>query len=246
MDEKDEVPLTYFISSFHINQLISLYLKKLWGSQNPFKIILKMRKYLTLLLVSILIFGCGPSIYLAPNGQAFANKHEKIAIIKPQVSIKARKKDDAEAIKESQKTSAIEFQQEIYKYMLKRKSKGQMVVEIQDVEETNALLSRSGFDFEKLTTKEICDLLGVDGVLTSNFGLSKPMSTGGAIAMGLLLGYGGATNEVVVTLSIKNCEDKSLVWKYDHKYSGGLGSSSSRLVEGLMKNASKKMPYFKK
>jgi len=195
-------------------------------------------------MVTMMMFSCA-TIYLAPNGQAIANKHDIIAIIKPKVSIKARKKDDAEAIKESQRTSAIEFQQEIYKYMLKRKSQGHMVVEVQDVEETNALLSRSGINIESLTTKEMCDLLGVDALLTSNFGLSKPMSTGGAIAMALLVGVGGSTNEVVVTLSIKNCEDKSLVWKYDHKYSGGLGSSSSRLVEALMRKASKKIPYFK-
>jgi len=200
---------------------------------------------LSLLIVTIIFSSCA-TIYLAPNGQSIANKHEVIAILKPKVSIKARKKDDAEAIKESQRTSSLEFQQEIYKYMLKRKSKGQMLVSIQDVDETNALLSRSDINFENMTTNEICDVLGVDGLLSSNFGLSKPMSTGGAIAMTLLIGYGGSTNEVVATVSIKNCEDKSLVWKYDHKFSGGLGSSSSRLVEGLMKKASKKMPYFKK
>jgi hypothetical protein len=199
--------------------------------------------FLSILIVSVIFSSCA-TIYLAPNGQSAANKHEVIAIIKPKVSIKARKKDDAEAIKESQRTSSLEFQQEIYKYMLKRKSKGQIHVNIQDVEETNALLDRSGID--NLTTKEMCDLLGVDALITSNFGLSKPMSAGGAIAMTLLLGVGGSTNEVVVTLGIKNCEDKSLLWKYDHKYSGGLGSSSSRLVQELMRKASKKMPYFRK
>ena len=49
----------------------------------------------------------------------------------------------------------------------------------------------------------------------------------------------------MVTLSIKNCEDKSLVWKYDYKYSGGLRPSSSRLVETLMNKASKKCHILK-
>ena len=204
-----------------------------------------MKKNLSLLILAIIFSGCA-SIYLAPNGKAIADKHEVIAIVKPKVSIKARKKDSAEAIKESQRTSSIEFQQEIYKYMLKRKSKGKILVDIQDVEETNALLAKSGKDMQFLTTKEMCNILGVDGIITSNFGLSKPMSAGGAIALALLAGVGTNTNEVVVTLSIKNCEDKSLIWKYDHKYSGGIGSSPSRLVEGLMKHASKKMPYFKR
>jgi hypothetical protein len=194
-----------------------------------------------LFLLSIFVSSCA-SIYLAPNGKSIANKHEKVAIVIPKVSIKARKKDDAEAIKESQRTSAFEFQQEIYKYLLKRKTQGKMQVNIQDVEETNAILERS--NIKNLTTKEMCDLLDVDAIMTSNFGLKKPMSTGGAIALAVLTGYGASTNEVVVTLSIKNCDDKSLLWKYDHKYSGGLGSSSSRLVDALMRKASKKMPYF--
>jgi len=200
-----------------------------------------MKNKIALFLLSIFVSSCA-SIYLAPNGKSIANKHERIAIVIPKVSIKARKKDDAEAIKESQRTSAFEFQQEIYKYLLKRKTQGKMQVSIQDVEETNAILERS--NIKNLTTKEMCDLLEVDAIMTSNFGLKKPMSTGGAIALAVLTGYGGSTNEVVVTLSIKNCDDKSLLWKYDHKYSGGLGSSSSRLVEALMRKASKKMPYF--
>ena len=202
-----------------------------------------MKNITALFLLSIFVSSCA-SIYLAPNGKSIANKHETVAIVIPKVSIKARKKDDAEAIKESQRTSAFEFQQEIYKYLLKRKTQGKMQVNIQDVEETNAILERS--NIKNLTTKEMCDLLEVDAIMTSNFGLKKPMSTGGAIALAVLTGYGGSTNEVVVTLSIKNCDDKSLLWKYDHKYSGGLGSSSSRLVEALMRKASKKMPYFNK
>ena len=202
-----------------------------------------MKNIILLFLLSIFVASCA-SIYLAPNGKSIANKHEKVAIIKPKVSIKARKKDDAEAIKESQRTSALEFQQELYKFLLKRKTQGKMQVNIQDVEETNAILERS--NIKNLTTKEMCDLLEVDAIMTSNFGLSKPMSTGGAIALAILAGWGSSTNEVVVTLSIKNCDDRALLWKYNHKYSGGIGSSPSRLVEALMRKASKKMPYFNK
>jgi hypothetical protein len=81
--------------------------------------------------------------------------------------------------------------------------------------------------------------------MTSNYGLSKPMSDGAAVAVGLLVGTWGPTNEVSVSLSISDCSSKKLIWNYDHKFSGGLGSSPSRLVDGLMRQASKKMPYMK-
>jgi hypothetical protein len=158
-----------------------------------------MKNITALFLLSIFVSSCA-SIYLAPNGKSIANKHETIAIVIPKVSIKARKKDDAEAIKESQRTSSFEFQQEIYKYLLKRKTQGKMQVNIQDVEETNAILERS--NIKNLTTKEMCELLEVDAIMTSNFGLTKPMSTGGAIALVVLTGWGASTNAIAPPVDI--------------------------------------------
>jgi hypothetical protein len=103
----------------------------------------------------------------------------------PTVSIAANKKVSAEAIKEQQRTESMNFQKEIYSWLLKRKMQGRMTQEIQDIETTNAKLKRAGYPENPLTTAELCDALGVDGVMSSNFGLSKPMSEGAAIAVGL-------------------------------------------------------------
>lgn len=202
-----------------------------------------MKNIIALFLLSIFASSCA-SIYLAPGGKTAALNHEKIAIIKPKVSIEVRKKMDAEAIKEAQNGSSVEFQQEIYKWLLKRKGKRQFEVDFQDVSQTNALL-RDVENINILSTEELCKILNVDGIIISHFSLSKPMSTGGALVSTLLLGY-GATNEAVISISIKDCASNSLIWKYDHKYQGGLLSSSAQLVDGLMRHASKKMPYFKK
>jgi len=79
--------------------------------------------------------------------------------------------------------------------------------------------------------------------MTSNYSLSKPMSEGAAVAFAVLFGVYGSTNEVAVTLNINDCMNRKLIWNYSHKFSGSLGSSPSRLVDGLMRNASRKMPY---
>ena len=42
---------------------------------------------------------------------------------------------------------------------------------------------------------------------------------------------------------LKRKTQGKLIFKYDNKFSGGLGSSAARLVDRLMRNASKKMPY---
>jgi hypothetical protein len=79
--------------------------------------------------------------------------------------------------------------------------------------------------------------------MTSNYGLSKPMSEGLAIAVAIFADSRGSTNEVHASLSISDYSSKKLIWNYDYKTSGGLGSSPTKLVDGLMREASKKMPY---
>lgn len=72
------------------------------------------------------------------------------------------------------------------------------------------------------------------------------MSEGGAIALGLILGVWGATNEVVVGMEIHDRPKEKVIWSFNHKISGNTFSTPARLVEQLMRQASKKMPYISK
>ena len=206
-----------------------------------------MKKLFTLFtLASLTLLTSCAKIYFTDDAFELAEQHETIAIIPPTISIAAKKKVDAEAIQEQQRTESLNFQKEMFAWMLKRKMKGQIQAEILDIETTNAMLEEAGFNDKTIAPKQLCEILGVNGVLTSNFGLSKPMSDGAAIAVAVLGGGGGATNEVKVSLSIHDGTNKKMIWNYDHKVSGGLGSSPSRIVDDVMRHASKKMPYFKK
>ena len=196
-------------------------------------------------LTIVLLSSCA-KIFYSPDAKTLANRQNTIAIIPPKISIAASKKVDAEALKEQQKTESLNFQNEIYSWMLKRKMQGKIMKEFQEIETTNAKLKKAGYPENPLTTPELCELLGVDGIMTSSFGLSKPMSEGTAVALGVLVGAWGATNEVRATLSISDCVNKKLIWNYDHKLSGSVGSSPSRIVDQLMRDASRKMPYVNK
>ena len=201
-----------------------------------------LKKILLFGLITLILSSCA-KIFYSPDAYSLAQNQKTIAIIPPKVSIAARKKVEGEAIKEQQRTESINIQKEMYSWLLKRKMQGRMSQEIQDVETTNALLLKAGYPETPLTTIDLCDVLGVDGILTSNYKLSKPMSDGAAVALILLVGASGATNEVHVNLSINDCNNKKLIWNYNHKFSGGLGSSPARLVDGVMRQASRKMPY---
>ena len=204
---------------------------------------MKLLKQFSIIFLVALLFSSCAKIFYSPDAHTLAHKQKTIAIIPPTVSIAARKKIDAEAMIEQQKTESINFQKEMYSWLLKRKMQGKISQEIQSLETTNAKLKKEGYPENPLTTAELCEVLGVDGVMTSNYGLSKPMSDGAAVALAVLVGAWGPSNEVHVTLSISDCSAKKLIWNYDHKFSGSIGSSPSRLVDGLMRHASKKMPY---
>lgn len=150
------------------------------------------------------------------------------------------------APREHSDKSLTEFLEEIYAWMLRRKMQGKITQEILDVETTNAKLTEAGYPGKAMTPAEICNVLGVDGIIGSNFSLSKPMSEGAAIAVAVLGGGRGATNEVNTSVTITDAANKKMIWNFDHKFSGGLGSSASDLVDDLMKQASKKMPYIQK
>jgi hypothetical protein len=203
-----------------------------------------MKKSLILLLGGCLVIQSCAKVFYTPDSANLAQSHKITAIAPPKVSIAARKNVDGNALIEQQKTESANFQKEMYSWMLKRKMQGTMFVDIQDVETTNAKLINAGyFDGKVLTPIEMCEILGVDGLISSNFALTKPMSEGAAIAVGLLIGFWGPTNEATVSLSIHDRAANKMIFNFDHKLSSSFGTPA-RLVDALMRRASKKMPYF--
>ncbi len=205
-----------------------------------------MKRFLTL-LAFVLVFttlACGPKVYTAPNAASATAAHSVIAIIPPVVNITGRKKDDPEALKAAAKADVFTFQQEMYSWLLRRKQQGRIRgLEILDPLTTNAKLEQAGYtpDSRLLTPKELADVLGVDAVITSTFNTTKPMSEGAAVALGVLFGTWGATNQTTANLSLHD-PNEGMLWNYDWVASGTF-SSSEALVDGLMRNASKRMPY---
>lgn len=198
----------------------------------------------TLGIMVVFISSCA-DVYRSPDVYSISYQHENVAIIPPTVSIAARKNVDAEAIKEQQRTESVNFQREMQNWMLKRKMQHKIFVDIQDVETTNVKLKKAGyFDAQAMSPEELCELLGVDAVIFSNYALSKPRIGGLVIPwFGGASGLWGSTNETTVTLQLHDKQTQKIIWNYSDRLSGRVGSSPARLVDNLMKNASKKIPY---
>jgi len=200
-------------------------------------------KYLICTVFLLIGMSCA-KIYYSPDANSIANRHRKIAILPPKISITPRKKDDPISLQNQQKVESKNFQLEMYSWLLRRKMQNKIRVEILDIETTDAKLLNMGYPGEKvMTPSEVADALGVDAVLTSNFSLSKPMSEGGAIALGIVFGIWPSTNQVLVNMELHDHAKEKLIWSFNHKLSGSAFSTPALLVDGLMRRASKKMPY---
>ncbi|WAC01531.1 hypothetical protein N7U66_16415 [Lacinutrix neustonica] len=100
-------------------------------------------------------------------------------------------------------------------------------------------------NIEDQLPEDLAKILGVDAVITGTFETNKPMSEGASVALGLLIGFRGSTNNAIVNMNINNNTDGLLLWNYNKKVRGSIGSSPEDLVNVLMRKASRRLSYTK-
>jgi hypothetical protein len=223
------------------------------GILSNFSVKIIMKKPVVYLVgITILLQSCA-KVYYSLDSDRIARSHKIIAIAPPRVSIASYKKVSTEAMAEQLKTESINFQREMYSWLLKRKMQGLIYVEIQDIDITNTKLIKAGYlDARLATPEDICSLIGVDGIITSNYSLSKPLSQVeaavsevAAIAMWYMIGFAPNTKSTTVDLSVHDFKTKKIIFNYNYTMRSSFGSVKS-LVDGLMRRASKKLPYLVK
>lgn len=209
-----------------------------------------MKHFLSLAVISLLIVSCGPKIYTSSSFSSALAKHKTVAILPAEVTMQLRpneaKKVTQEQIDQTVMQTGYDIQDKMQSWFLRRSEKYHYSVTFQDVTKTNSLLKKAGIEYKDLKTTDraqLAKMLGVDAVIQDRTSMEKPMSEGAAVAVGVLVGAWGATNQVQTTINIYDGSSGDLLWKYDYQAQGSVGSSSTKLVDALMRNASKKFPY---
>lgn len=212
-----------------------------------------MKKMLLFTAVVFLITACGPKIYKSEEFDDVAAKHKIVAILPADVNISLRpnqaKKMSADELEKYRESLAYSIQDKMYSWFLRRSEKFKYTVKFQDISKTNSILKEAGLSYADIRTKPkdgLAKLLGVDAVISNLTRMDKPMSEGAAIAVGVLIGAWGSTNNVNTTINIHEAKRGDLIWKYDYLAQGSVGSSPENLVSALMRNASRNFPYNEK
>ncbi len=209
-----------------------------------------MKQLSLFITASILLAGCGPKIYTSSNFSGALANHRTVAILPAGVTIQLRpneaKKVSAEQLEDIANKTAYDIQDKMYGWFLRRGDKFSYTVTFQDIHKSNAKLKDAGVTYADLRSKdraELAKILGVDAVMQANIVTEKPMSEGAAVAVGVIFGVWGNTNKVQTAINIHDGQGGDLLWKYDYEVTGTIGSSTTRLVDALMRNATKKFPY---
>ncbi len=209
-----------------------------------------MRNQFLLLVTVVTLVSCGPTIYKSGKMNSAIATHKTVAILPASITMQLRpnemKKMTADQIDDLTSKTGYDVQEQMHSWFLNRSVKRNYTVGFQDILKTNAILKEQGITYRDLASTDavnLAKLLGVDAVITTRMTMDKPMSTGAAVAVAVLVGFYGTTNNVVTNLAIRDGQDGEVLWKYDYNAAGSVGSSTSNLVKALMRNASKKFPY---
>lgn len=211
-----------------------------------------MKNLLLILLIPI-YSNAQTNLYENPKFDSIAKNHRIIAMVpfKTQVTLRPNQmKDmDAEQLQKLEQSEGESIQVAMYSWFLKRKKRGQLLsLQVQDPRVTNALLLKKEIDYTNMATytpQEIAEILEVDAVISGDYETDKPMSEGASVALGLLLGFWGNTNTALINMSVHNALDGELLWNYNKKVRGSLGSSPDDLINILMRKASRRLSYTK-
>ncbi|MBL7873475.1 MAG: hypothetical protein JNM78_17785 [Cyclobacteriaceae bacterium] len=211
---------------------------------------MKLTSFLFFLCLSLCGFAQTREIYVNPNFNALSADHQKLAILPFKAIIKLRPKQmekmSEDQLYQLQQDEGKAVQSAMQSYFLKRKEQHNFKITFLDLLTTNAILAKNNIDgsnIERFTPKELCELLEVDGIITGILSTDKPMSEGASLALGVLVGFYGATNSGKCTININDGATNELMWKYEKTLSRSLGSDTNTIINTIMRKASRQLPY---
>ena len=205
--------------------------------------------FTTILFIS-LFAGAQTNLYQHENFDQLTADHKIIAVVPFEATVelrpKQREKISEEEFAALELSEGASIQNAMYSWFLKRKKRGTMEVDVQSPRITNAKLAAANITPENMvqyTPEEMAKILEVDAIIMGTFNTNKPMSDGAAVVLTLLVGFFGTTNTAVINMEIYNAADGELLWNYNKKVRGSLGTDSDDLINTLMRKASRRLGY---
>ncbi|MCQ0112987.1 hypothetical protein SAMN04487906_0531 [Zhouia amylolytica] len=188
------------------------------------------------------------TIYQSATFENLSKDHKVLAILPFDTLLEITDFDDltpeeSASLKEKE---AYAVQNALETYFLKRKKRKNFSVSFQNVKNTNAILEKNGITYENLdiyTTKELAEILGVDGIINGNLRISALISEGVSTSYDFMSFITGKSDYGKIAIKVSDGATGKLIWKYENTITRKSGKNTIAIIETMMKKAARKFPY---
>lgn len=187
------------------------------------------------------------NIYESRKFDELTSNHEVLAILPFNTKLKLADKLDKSELKQLAESEGYAVQNALETYFSRRKKRKKFNVEFQNIEDTNALLAKNNIDYSNIdiyTTKELSEILGVDGIINGTLDINILLSKGVPTDFSIL-DYFSETNYGRIGIKISDGSTGKLLWKFDQEINKKTGKDTEDIIDRMMKKASRKFPYDK-
>ncbi|MBU2976569.1 hypothetical protein [Zobellia sp. B3R18] len=201
--------------------------------------------FAALLLTSVLA-NAQKNIYESDKFDALSDSHEVLAIIPFLANLELKDDISKEELNDLEQKEGYAVQNALETYFSKRKKKKKFSVDFQDVKNTNAILAQNKIDYNNIdvyTTKQLSEILGVDGIISGNMDLNVLLSKGIPTEFSFMDYFSGDANYGRIGVKISDGTSGKLLWKYEKKINKKSGKNTTDLIDRMMKLAARKFPY---
>ncbi|TDT44636.1 hypothetical protein CLV90_1711 [Maribacter spongiicola] len=206
-----------------------------------------MKRILFLLaLISTLTVAAQKNIYESPNFDDLSADHNVLAIIPFLTNLDLNSKISKSEQKRLEENEGYAVQNALETYFSKRSKKKKLPVTFQNIENTTAILAKNNIRYDNIdvyTTKELSEILGVDGVISGTLDLNILLSNGVPTEFSFTDYFSGGANYGRIGIKISDGDSGKLLWKYEKEINKKTGKNTTDLIDRMMKLAIRKFPY---
>ncbi|GAB4507870.1 MAG: hypothetical protein Tsb004_04210 [Allomuricauda sp.] len=188
------------------------------------------------------------NIYESIRFDEYTEDHEILAIVPFIANLELKKAVDQDELDVLSQKEGYAVQNALETYFSRRKKRKKFNVDFQNIANTNAILAQNNITYDNIdtyTTKELCKILEVDGIISGNLNLNILLSEGVPTDFSILDYFSGNANYGRIGVKISDGETGKLLWKYENEISKKTGKNTNELIDKMMKTASRKFPYDK-
>lgn len=206
-----------------------------------------MKRLLFLIaLTSTLTVVSQKNIYESPNFDHLSEDHQVLAIIPFLTNLDLNEKVSKSEQKRLEENEGYAVQNALETYFSKRSKKKKLPVTFQNIENTAAILAKKNISYENIdvyTTKELSEILGVDGIISGTLDLNILLSNGVPTEFSFTDYFSGGANYGRIGIKISDGNTGKLLWKYEKEINKKTGKNTTDLIDRMMKLAIRKFPY---